>query len=96
VPTGVRGDDQKHDILISNSKSGIGFSIAQRFLETDSSLNIILGCRSTQNGKDAVAQLTKDGYPTVSFVELDITSDDSIAKAVKSVEEKYKKLDGAL
>ena len=66
-------------------------SLAQRFPED----HYLLACRTVVNGEEAVGQLRKLGLDAaVDVLELDVTSDESIAKAEKWVRQKFGGLDG--
>lgn len=55
----------------------------------------VLACRDISKGRDAVEKLRGEGITAeLGVVELDVENDEHIEKAVKSVGDKYGKLDG--
>lgn len=95
VTGGNRGTQQQFIVEGSaHQVVGIGRAIVQRLLEKDSALKVIIGSRSIKDGEEAVAALKQKGLQGASSVALDVTSDESIASAVKYVEDKHGKLDG--
>ncbi len=72
------------DITVANS--GIGFALAALLL-ADASKHILLGCRSVEKGAAALEELqSQDLAGSVELLELDVGSQDSIARAAKRVE----------
>lgn len=81
------------NVLITGGNSGIGFSACKLFA-SQPNYHCILTSRDAAKGKEAVATI-KSANPAaaISFVQLDITSDDSITAASKQVAEQYGHLD---
>lgn len=76
--------------LITGANKGIGFQTAKEL--TERGWTVWLGCRDEQRGADAVAALA--GSPgEVRFVQLDVTSDESVDAAVATVEATEPRLD---
>jgi len=74
--------------------AGIGFAILQALATRSPSDHYLLGSRTLENGKAAVAQLRELGITSqIDVVELDVTSDDSIRAAEEEVRTKYLQLD---
>ena len=68
---------------------GIGFELASQLI-TDSSKHVLLGSRSVEKGEAAVKELQSRNQPgTVELLHVDVTSDESITAAAKSVESKH-------
>jgi len=60
-----------------------------------STSTVLVGCRNTDAGEEAIRQLKKDGVTaTLHTVALDIEDDTSIATVMETVGEKFGKLDG--
>ncbi|CAI6289628.1 unnamed protein product [Periconia digitata] len=80
-------------VLITGGSNGIGLVTCDH-LASKGTFQILLGTRSPEKGEKAVSEI-KSKYPgsTISSLQIDITSDDSIAAAFKHVESTYGKLD---
>ena len=77
-------------VLISGANQGVGLETIRQ-LTQDPTFHILLGCRSIVKGKEAASTLPQ---PTaVDPIQLDVTSDESIAAAVETVESSYGRLD---
>lgn len=86
----------KQVIFITGGNTGLGFETVKALCKTSTAYEILLGSRDVQKGEDAVAALKKeapDSGSTLSVVQIDVTSDDSIQKAVEKVTTKHGKLD---
>jgi NAD(P)-dependent dehydrogenase (short-subunit alcohol dehydrogenase family) len=78
-----------HLTVSSTGNAGIGFELASQLL-SDSSRHVLLGSRSAEKGEAAVKDLQSRKQPgTVELVQLDVTSDDSVSAAAKTVESNY-------
>ncbi|GAM91292.1 hypothetical protein ANO11243_093400 [Dothideomycetidae sp. 11243] len=77
--------------LISGANTGIGLAVATQ-LARDHGYHVIIGSRSASAGQSAAETITSAGH-SASSVQLDITSDESIAAAVKHITTKYGRLD---
>lgn len=69
--------------LITGANKGLGFETTRRL--ADLGWTICLGARDPERGRLAAAQLSECGGD-VRFVQLDVTSDDSVARAFDSLE----------
>ncbi|MBL7663106.1 SDR family oxidoreductase [bacterium] len=76
--------------LITGSNRGIGFETALGLGQKG--MHILLGVRNQKLGKSALVALKNRGV-SAELVKLDLSSDDSILKAVQQIKRKYKKLD---
>jgi NAD(P)-dependent dehydrogenase (short-subunit alcohol dehydrogenase family) len=72
--------------LITGGNRGLGFESARR-LKEDHGHKVYIGARSEASGKEAATKLG------VEWVQVDVTKDDSVKAAVKTIEEKEGKLD---
>ncbi|KAF4503590.1 short chain dehydrogenase family [Fusarium agapanthi] len=77
--------------LVTGSTQGIGLAVAKE-LAIKHNYHVLLGVRNTKAGEEIASDLCKNGHQA-SVVELDLTSPESIDKAVKHISEKYGHLD---
>lgn len=78
---------------MSTGNGGIGFELVAQLM-AKGSYHVYLGSRSIDKGKIALRDLQSRGYTgTAELIQLDVTSDDSINAAVKTVEAAHGKLD---
>jgi NAD(P)-dependent dehydrogenase (short-subunit alcohol dehydrogenase family) len=77
--------------LVTGSNSGIGLAVIKE-LAIKHNYHVLLGVRNTKAGEDIAADLRKGGYHA-SVVELDLTSEDSVNKAVEHIQVNYGYLD---
>ncbi|CAF3506718.1 unnamed protein product [Fusarium graminearum] len=77
--------------LVTGSTQGIGLAVAKE-LATKHNYHVLLGVRNTKAGEQIASDLRSEGHK-VDVVELDLTSSESIDKAVAHIEQKYGYLD---
>jgi NAD(P)-dependent dehydrogenase (short-subunit alcohol dehydrogenase family) len=83
----------KSVVLITGASQGLGYFAAQQLASTGD-YHILVGSRGLAKSKEAVEKLTaSSGSQDFEAIEIDVTSDTSIAAAVKHVEDKHGKLD---
>ncbi|MCJ1383100.1 hypothetical protein MMC17_006213 [Xylographa soralifera] len=81
-------------VLITGANRGIGLAILQSLAQCSPEDHFLLACRTLANGEEAARQLRELGLKAaIDVVELDVTSDESIAKAGQWVERKFGGLD---
>lgn len=79
------------NVLITGANKGIGFEVAKQLAKQG--YFVYLGCRNVENGKAAVAKLQAENINNIDFLELDVTSNSSVAKAAAELSEKITHLD---
>ncbi|KAL9621342.1 MAG: hypothetical protein Q9160_004233 [Pyrenula sp. 1 TL-2023] len=86
-------------VLVTGANTGLGFEIIKAFCGSDKSYNIILGGRSIEKVQKAV-ETAKQEFPsshsTLSPLQVDIESDESIQKAFEEVQTKSGRVDALI
>lgn len=77
--------------LITGANKSIGFEAARQLLQQG--VFVYLGSRNLESGLQAVAKLNAEGFTEVEAIELDVTNDQSVAAARKTIGEKTAVLD---
>lgn len=77
--------------LVTGANSGIGEAVAHQ-LARQPDHHVIIAARNQEAGAKVVADLVAAGH-SASSVQLDLTSDESIAKAVQQIQDAHGKLD---
>ena len=86
--------DNKESVLITGANVGVGLEIARLLLQKHGDrFYIFVGCRTKSKGEAAVKELHDKGLRGCEAIHIEVTSDDSIAKAAETIEEKFGKLD---
>ncbi|KAK4939771.1 hypothetical protein LTR10_020055 [Elasticomyces elasticus] len=81
-------------VLITGANQGLGFECVRKLCAEQPGYHILMGARDLAKGEAAVKTVTDfAGDASVEVVEIDVTSDPSIEKAAKFVENKFGKLD---
>ena len=83
-------------LLITGGNTGLGYEAVKALYASPNAYEILLGSRKVQNGEQAVEKLKQEitkSASTVSVVQADVSSDESLEKLVKGIEEKYGRLD---
>jgi NAD(P)-dependent dehydrogenase (short-subunit alcohol dehydrogenase family) len=82
-------------VLVTGANQGLGFAIVSIAATRDSSAHYILACRNLEAGATAIDELKKSGIAaSLELLQLDVTKDAEIVKAVESVTERHGRLDG--
>ncbi|PKX96183.1 NAD(P)-binding protein [Aspergillus novofumigatus IBT 16806] len=80
-------------VLITGANSGIGFELAAQ-LTAKGSYHVLMGVRSIQKGHAALARLQSCNLPgTPELLHLDVTDDETIQRAVETVEQNHGRVD---
>ena len=78
----------------SGANGGIGFDSSAAIAAASADYHVILGARSLEKGQKALSELQARNLPaSLSLVQLDVTDEASIAKAVQSVAKDFGRLD---
>ncbi|KAL7006365.1 hypothetical protein EMMF5_004018 [Cystobasidiomycetes sp. EMM_F5] len=80
-------------VLVTGGSNGIGLATCKLFA-SQPNFHCIMGSRSLEKGKKAIQSIQAEvASSSLSLIQLDITSDDSIAAAAKQVESEHGRLD---
>ncbi|KAI1199837.1 NAD(P)-binding protein [Nemania serpens] len=86
----------KKILLITGGNTGLGLETVKALLQSQTAYEIIIGSRTVSKGEDAIAELKKE-FPqspsTLSVLQVDLESDESLEKAVSELTSKYGRLD---
>ncbi|KAK7699702.1 hypothetical protein SLS64_011475 [Diaporthe eres] len=77
--------------LITGGNAGIGEAVVRSLAKTPN-FHVIIGSRRLESGNELANSLKEQGH-SVSAIQLDITSDDSIDKAIEEITNIHGKLD---
>lgn len=83
-------------VLITGANRGIGYGVARRLIREHPDYHIIIGSRDATQGREAASTLRAEeaaSSPSISSVELDVTSDTSITAAKETIEAEHGRLD---
>ena len=76
-------------VVVTGANKGIGLSIVKRLLKEYSDVFIYLGSRDVGRGNEAILEIVSELGPLakdrVQILQLDVTSDNSVRKAVEVV-----------
>ncbi|PWG81568.1 SDR family oxidoreductase [Pararcticibacter amylolyticus] len=77
--------------LVTGANKGIGFETAK--ILAQNGLFVYLGSRSLDNGRSAVEKLKAEGLSNIEAIALDVTNQESVDSARKTIGEKISVLD---
>ncbi|KAI1872282.1 hypothetical protein JX265_001606 [Neoarthrinium moseri] len=94
-------DSSKTVVLVTGANRGIGFEIVKALLKATPSqsgkdgapYHVYLGARDVEKGKKAVASVEAEHNNSVSVLQIDTNSADSIASAVSAVKDEVGRVD---
>ena len=87
--------DETRYVLVTGANRGIGRATVAAILDERDDTHVFLGSRSVERGEEARASVIEerpDAESRVEVVQLDVSDDDSVRQAARTVEER---LDGA-
>ncbi|KAK5121443.1 hypothetical protein LTR85_005276 [Meristemomyces frigidus] len=87
---------EKQVIFITGANTGLGYEVVKSLCKASKAYDILIGSRSVEKGEEAAAKLAKEvpeTPSTLSVIQIDVTSDESIQKAVDHIKSKHGKLD---
>lgn len=81
--------------LRSGANQGVGFECARNLLLSSPDYHVIIGSRSDKKGREALSILERQRYlkGTVEYVQIDVTSDDSVARAATRIKKSLGRVD---
>ena len=83
-------------ILVTGANTGLGLEILKALCRSTTAYTILVGCRTTSTGEQAVAAVSKE-YPstasTLSVIQVDLNSDSSLEQAITTITAEHGKLD---
>ncbi|KAF2672325.1 NAD(P)-binding protein [Microthyrium microscopicum] len=86
----------KKVVFITGANTGLGLEVVKALYKTTIPYEIIIGTRTISKG-DQAADLVKKEIPnspsTLNVIQVDVSSDDSISKAVSTIQSKFGRLD---
>lgn len=87
---------EKDIILVTGGNTGLGWEIVRALAGTSTSYEIVIGCRTVAKGEEAIASI-KQAEPSTtssfSTLQVDLSSDSSLEKAVEHMTTKHGRLD---
>lgn len=81
----------KRIALVTGGNKGIGLELARNL--SRAGCTVLLGARNAERGRNAVRALEQAGLSDVHLVEIDVTSQESVAAAKRQIESQYGRLD---
>jgi NAD(P)-dependent dehydrogenase (short-subunit alcohol dehydrogenase family) len=85
---------EKTIILITGANGGIGFDTSYELAATSPNYHVIMTGRTLSKGEQALKEIqARKPQGTLSFIQLDVTDDNSIAAATKQIESEFGRVD---
>jgi NAD(P)-dependent dehydrogenase (short-subunit alcohol dehydrogenase family) len=82
---------EKKIALVTGGNKGIGLEICRNL--SNAGCTVLLAARNVERGQQAVRQLEQSGLSDIHFIEIDVTSQDTITAAAQQIESQYGRLD---
>ncbi|MFZ0547168.1 MAG: SDR family oxidoreductase [Candidatus Promineifilaceae bacterium] len=82
--------NEKRLAVVTGGNRGIGLEVCRELARRD--IRVILTARSNSKGQETAEQLTAEGLD-VSFLQLDVTDQNSVRRLVKTLADQYGRLD---
>ena len=86
-------------VLVTGANTGLGLEIVRALCRSNTPYEILLASRSLSKGEAAV-ETVKNEIPasssTVSAVQLDVSDEESITNAYRTISTKYDRLDALI
>ncbi|EME41055.1 hypothetical protein DOTSEDRAFT_74554 [Dothistroma septosporum NZE10] len=86
----------KKVVFITGANTGLGLESVKALLKSSTEYEIVVGSRKIENGDNAIKELKKEipnAKSSLSVVQVDIESDESIQKARDSIDSQFGRLD---
>ncbi|GAW23242.1 hypothetical protein ANO14919_127940 [Xylariales sp. No.14919] len=86
----------KKILLITGGNTGLGLEAVKALCQSQNAYEIIIGCRTVSKGDDAITEVKKQvpqTASTLSTLQVDLESDESLEKAVADISSKHGRLD---
>ena len=83
-------------VLITGANAGIGLAVVKALCQSSTTYQVLVGSRDVQKGEDAIKTIQTEvpnTASTLSVVQIDVESDESIQKAVDHVSTHYGRVD---
>ncbi|RFU74269.1 hypothetical protein TARUN_7994 [Trichoderma arundinaceum] len=80
-------------VLVTGANRGIGYEIVKALVESELPYHVFLGARDVEKGKTAAASLKPRSGSSITVLELEVSSAESIAKAAATVKAETGRLD---
>lgn len=89
----------KKIILVTGANTGLGYEVIKALYATDVPYELVIGTRKVSSGDEAIATLKTEvtsSPSTLSTLQVDLASDDSLEAAVKTLADKYGRIDALI
>ena len=83
-------------VFITGGNTGLGYEAIKALCKSNNAYTILLGCRSVSKGEAAIKSLQSEvpnSKSTISPIQADVESDDSIQAASDTISKEYGKVD---
>jgi len=80
-------------VLVTGANTGLGYEIVKSLMKTSTPYHIFVAGRSAEKVKSAIESLGDTGEHTLSPLQIDLESDESIASALKEVQSSVDHID---